>query len=108
MDKKGAIVIQVIGFVFIAFFVVLFLGVFIYGLQIVDSAFTNLNFTIGDVNSSAAYEDTLKQGIDAILVELKDKKADSVDFSDFTIPIIGFIAVTIVGLIFLVKRRKKE
>lgn len=66
MDKRGASVTQVVAFVFIAFFVVLFLGGFLYGLSLVDNAFGGLDVVIGTQNFTQAYDNTLKQGIDAV------------------------------------------
>ena len=50
LDKKGMSLLSMIAFVFFAFFLVLFVGIFLYGLGIFDSLMSGFDITIGGQN----------------------------------------------------------
>lgn len=66
MDKKGMSLIPLVAYVFLAFFIVLFVGIALYGLGLFDSAMTGLDIIISDQNFTEVYEQTTGQGINAI------------------------------------------
>ena len=66
LDKKGMSLLSMIAFVFFAFFLVLFLGIFLYGLGIFDSLMSGFDITIGGQNFTEVYQETTQQGVDAI------------------------------------------
>lgn len=67
MHKRGFTSFMLIGYSVIAFISVMFLGMFIYGLGLVDGALSSLDFELGpNITFNGVYNDTLKQGIDAI------------------------------------------
>lgn len=66
MDKKGMSLIPLIAYVFLAFFIVLFLGVLLYGLGLFDDAMLGFNVVINGQNFTEVYQQTTQQGINAI------------------------------------------
>ena len=66
-NKKGMTTFQVMGFVFFAFFIVIFLGIYTYGLSIFNTQMIELGEDIGfvgDVNFSQNYNDTVREAIE--------------------------------------------
>lgn len=66
MDKKGMSLIPLLGYTFLAFFIVLFLGIFLYGLSLFDNAASGFNVIIGTQNFTEVYQQTTQQGVNAI------------------------------------------
>lgn len=56
-----------VAYIFLAFFIVLFLGIGLYGLGLFDSAMSGLDLIIGSQNFTEVYQDTTQQGVNAIL-----------------------------------------
>ncbi len=63
MDKKGISTIQLLFMLFFSFIFVAVLGVGIYGFDLVDSAFSEIDFTLGNTTFNDTYNQTLKTGI---------------------------------------------
>lgn len=66
MDKRGISLIPVLAFIFLAFFIVLFMGIGLYGLGLFDSAMSGLDLVIGSQNFTEVYQDTTQQGVNAV------------------------------------------
>ncbi|KKN12726.1 hypothetical protein LCGC14_1013620 [marine sediment metagenome] len=67
LNKKGMTTFQVLAFVFFAFFIVVFLGIYTYGLVIFNTQMIELGAKIGmvgDVNFSQNYNDTMREAIE--------------------------------------------
>lgn len=67
-DQKGMTTFQVLGFVFFAFFIVVFLGVYAYALDIFNTQMLDLGAQIGfvgEVNFSQNYNDTLRAAVES-------------------------------------------
>ena len=58
---------MIIVVIFIAIVFTLILGVFVYGADLIDTTFNSIDFSLGDINFSDSYDDTLGQGINAFL-----------------------------------------
>lgn len=65
--KRGFITLMLVFFIFIAFFLVIILGVFFYGFELFNDAFGEINITLGDQNFSEEYNRTLGRGFEASL-----------------------------------------
>ncbi len=53
--------------IFLGFASVIILGIFVYGANLIDQTFSNINIEVGDVNFTEAYDDTLGQGVNVFL-----------------------------------------
>lgn len=67
MDKKGVSPnILLIFFIFFFFFATIFLGIWIFGITQVESAFSSIDLTLGDVNFNETYNDGLFPAFESI------------------------------------------
>ncbi len=66
-NKKGFITLMLVFFVFIAFFLLIILGVFFFGFELFNNAFGDLNITLGNQSFSEEYNKTLGRGFEASL-----------------------------------------
>ncbi len=53
--------------IFLGFMGIIMMGIFVYGANIIDTTFSGMDITIGDVNFTEAYDDTLGIGINVFL-----------------------------------------
>ncbi len=53
--------------IFLGFMGIIMMGIFVYGGNLVDQTFSNIDVTIGDQNFTEVYDATLGQGINAFL-----------------------------------------
>ena len=77
MDKRGMALLPLIAYVFFAFFVVVFVGMGIYGLTIFDDAMTSVDITISGYNFTEVYEETTGLGVNA-MIDLSDITATAI------------------------------
>lgn len=65
-NKRGMITIQLIFLIFIAFFVLIFLGVTYFGFSLFHTQIQSISdFSLGNISFQESYEDTLGAGIES-------------------------------------------
>lgn len=65
-NKKGVTTLTLIVIIFVAFFMMIMLGILSYGMGQADEAFSDLNITIGNTSFQTIYEQSLQQGLNSL------------------------------------------
>lgn len=66
-NKKGFMTLMLVFFIFMAFFILIVLGMFFFGFELFNDTFGKINITLGDQNFSQEYNNTLGRGFEASL-----------------------------------------
>lgn len=73
MDKGGKLnSFMLFVLIFLGFMGIIIMGIFVYGANIVDQTFSNIEITIGDQNFTEVYDETLGVGINVFLNSADD------------------------------------
>ncbi len=68
MDKSGKLnALMLFVLIFLGFMGVIIMGIFVFGANIIDQTFSNIDILIGETNFTEAYDDTLGIGINVFL-----------------------------------------
>lgn len=65
-NKKGFTTLMLMVFIFVGFVLLIVLGVVVYGFDMVESTFSLLDFSLGNVSFNETYNATLRPGITAM------------------------------------------
>lgn len=72
-NKKGYTTLMMIAAIFVGFFVLIFLGIMTYGLDLVDESFSSIDFNVtNDTSWNETYNNTLGVAIDAARNDVPD------------------------------------
>ena len=68
MGKAGKLnALMLIVLIFLGFMGIIIMGIFVYGANLVNQTFSNIDVTIGDQNFTEVYDETLGKGINVFL-----------------------------------------